>query len=508
MKRLVQIGILIIGCWLLVTETARSQSIDSAEYFFDTDPGIGNGTPFATTAADTINDSLFVNTAGLGTGFHMLYFRVKDTNNTWSLYEGGSIYLNDTIFSTTASIDSAEYFFQTDPGVDSGMTVTITPGDTILDTVMISTVGLTPGFHDFYARVKDTSNIWSLYEKGSFYLYDTIAQAAAIFPPIDSAEYFYDTDPGIGNGMAFAPFATADTITASDTIPTAPLTGGTHRLYVRVRDTVNVWSLYEAASFVICNFIPVPDFTTDTVCVNNATTFTDLTTNLDTTALYTYGWDFTNDSITDDTVTGNTAYTFSTPGNHTVSLWVNNTNGCADTIYKTVYVDSLPVVTLTLPTDTMCKWDSLILSGGSPAGGTYSGLGITNGIFYSDSVSNGNHLIVYTYYNADSCSGSASQVLHVNPCSGIHEYAAQALQLTITPNPFRESTTIQIQNDGSPIKNMELQLVDIFGKTVRKLQVAGYRLQITRDALPSGVYFIKLVAEGKTMGTGKLVVID
>lgn len=486
-----------------------AQTIDSAEYFFDIDPGIGNGTLIPLTLTDSTSDSMLISTEGLSTGFHNLFFRVRDTNKTWSLYEGDRLYIYDTIVAASALFDSSagEYFYDTDPGVGNGLSLTITPNDSILDTVVASTAGLNSGFHTIFYRVKDSNNVWSLYEGARFYLFDTIAQTTPSSPPLAKAEYFYDTDPGIGNGISLANFSLADSIILNATLPTAPLTAGAHNLFVRVQDTMKVWSLYEGKSFIICNFIPIADFSADTVCINSPTTFTDLSTNLDTSALYTYAWDFNNDGISDDTTKGNTTHVFPTPGTHNVALVVNNTSGCIDAVLKTIYVDSLPIVILNIPMDTICANDTLLLSGGSPAGGTYSGIAVHNGIFYPDSVSSGNHIIYYTYNDINSCSASSYSKIYVSYCTGINELQVSGFQFQVSPNPFRESAVLKIEGYKS-IGEIRMNLFNVFGQEVYQSPITGNSLSIPRGNLASGVYFLKISAEGKNLAEGKFIAVD
>ena len=406
------------------------------------------------------------------------------------------------------SLDSAEYFFDTDPGIGNGTAITVTAGDTILDSVYTSTVGLASGFHNLFYRVRDTNGTWSLYEGSQFYLYDTLATATpSSSPPLAAAEYFYDTDPGVGNATPMNAFTFTDTILLSDTLLTDSLTQGTHYLFVRVRDTLNVWSLYEGSSFVICNLIPVPDFSADTVCISVPTTLTDLSTSLDTNFNYTYGWDFNNDNIIDDTTKGSTIHTFVPSGTHTVSLIVNNTNGCADTIVKTIYVDSLPVVTLDFPADTICKDDTLMLAGGSPPGGTYSGPGVYGGAFYGDSVNTGFNTIFYTYYNSDSCSAYKNAMIYVSHCTGINEFENKP-SVTVNPNPFHTTTLISVYSGSMTFHSFQFVLFDMFGKQVRDLTLESQNVKLERGDLSGGIYFYKVIGETGNYVSGKLVVID
>ena len=71
----------------------------------------------------------------------------------------------------------------------------------------------------------------------------------------------------------------------------------------------------------------------------------------------------------------------------------------------TMNVPSSPVVTFTRCFDSITTTNAqpFKLKGGIPLGGTYSGAGVTNGIFYPAIAGAGIHLITYTYTNAALC---------------------------------------------------------------------------------------------------------
>src|SRR5882724_9128510 len=97
--------------------TIHGQVITSAEYFYDVDPGSGNGIPFNVgIQGDTIAVSKNISTAGLTSGFHTICIRSIDINGVWSLYDYHSFYILPVV-STVSSIVSAEYFFDVDLGV-------------------------------------------------------------------------------------------------------------------------------------------------------------------------------------------------------------------------------------------------------------------------------------------------------------------------------------------------------------------------------------------------------
>ena len=61
----------------------------AAEYFFDTDPGEGNGEPIAVTVGFNVTNDLSLDISALSQGVHQLFVRVRDFDGHWSLYRGG-----------------------------------------------------------------------------------------------------------------------------------------------------------------------------------------------------------------------------------------------------------------------------------------------------------------------------------------------------------------------------------------------------------------------------------
>ncbi len=81
----------------------------------------------------------------------------------------------------------------------------------------------------------------------------------------------------------------------------------------------------------------------------------------------------------------------------------------------TVTVHPLPSVSLP-GFSPMCENDPpMVLSGGLPTGGIYSGTGVTAGEFDPAIATVGSHLITYQYVDSNGCENSADTVIEVNP---------------------------------------------------------------------------------------------
>ena len=239
---------------LLFSVYCSAQSITNAEYFFNTDPGISSGTALTVNSnSGQLTQTFSIPTIGLADGFHSLYIRTYNSDNNWSLYDRQSFYLKSF---TTSNITSAEYFFNTDPGVGDGTALTVNSNTGLLDqTFTIPTIGLAEGFNSIYIRTYNSENNWSLYDRQSFYIksFDTFTIAAA--------EYFFNTDPGVGNGTALSVDANSGQLTQIFSIPTTSLPEGFHSFYLRTQDNANNWSLYDRQIIYIKDF----DFTPDEV---------------------------------------------------------------------------------------------------------------------------------------------------------------------------------------------------------------------------------------------------
>jgi hypothetical protein len=88
--------------------------------------------------------------------------------------------------------------------------------------------------------------------------------------------------------------------------------------------------------------------------------------------------------------------------------------GCAQNATDSVYVSEVPVVSIIPSTDTLCHDESVILSG-IPAGGIYSGQGMTDSIFIALNGIEGINSLTYTYSNSVGCENSANANMYVLP---------------------------------------------------------------------------------------------
>ncbi|MEQ1678584.1 MAG: T9SS type B sorting domain-containing protein, partial [Chitinophagaceae bacterium] len=104
----------------------------------------------------------------------------------------------------------------------------------------------------------------------------------------------------------------------------------------------------------------------------------------------------------------------SIPGAGAYPFTTLSTAGCDSTTTLNVTINPLPVVNAgTYPA--VCINGSAITLSGTPAGGTFSGPGVTGNLFNPTVAGSGNHIVTYSYTNSNGCSNTATVTITVNP---------------------------------------------------------------------------------------------
>ncbi|MFN8250673.1 MAG: T9SS type A sorting domain-containing protein [Ferruginibacter sp.] len=242
---------------------ATPLNIIKAEYFIDTDPGMGNGTNIPLTAAADISSlAASINTGSLIAGAHKLYLRSLNAAGGWSITSVRQFAVDfDPAYPAAPgapqNITSAEYFIDTDPGFSNGINIPLTAAVDIAALVGNANTNLLPaGAHRLYIRSRSNEGKWSLTSSSQFIINDDPAYPAAPAAPgnITFAEYFVDTDPGFGNGTAITLAPGVDLSNLNFNANTGALTAGSHVLYVRSLDD---WSITSAREFTVAITLPL-----------------------------------------------------------------------------------------------------------------------------------------------------------------------------------------------------------------------------------------------------------
>ena len=227
----------------------------AAEYFFDVDPGFGNGTAAAVTPGGIVSFVFNGNIASLSTGLHMLYVRVKDALGNWSLTKQSVFYREAVVTNPAQNITAAEYFFDTDPGFGSATPTPVVAGQLISFNISGDISPLTNGLHYLFVRTRAADGKWSETIAQLFYKEPAVSST---IPNVVAAEYFFDTDLGFGNGTPYVFAVPGTNVSQMINVSTTGLTKGFHRLFMRAKDANGNWSLINSPVFYYETIVVTP----------------------------------------------------------------------------------------------------------------------------------------------------------------------------------------------------------------------------------------------------------
>ncbi|CAN5917506.1 hypothetical protein BH11BAC7_BH11BAC7_09360 [soil metagenome] len=189
-------------------------------------------------------------------------------------------------------------------------------------------------------------------------------------------------------------------------------------------------------------------------------------------------------------VTDNVAFVPAATDTYTVTG--TDGNGCMNTANVTVTVNTLPNVTVSLPVSSVCVDDAdVVLTGGSPAGGTFSGTNVSAGNF--NPTTTGSFSILYSYTDGNGCSSSASGSIAVNLCTGVNEVAT-VNGINIYPNPNAGQFTIQLSS--APVDAAQVEVMNSLGQVVDAFTMTATTQEVNISTLDNGVYFIRVINGG------------
>ncbi|HEV7232181.1 MAG TPA: PKD domain-containing protein [Bacteroidia bacterium] len=198
-------------------------------------------------------------------------------------------------------------------------------------------------------------------------------------------------------------------------------------------------------------------------------------------------------------ITNGVAFTPAGPGSYTVTA--TDANNCSATANIGVTVNALPTVTLNFTghdTTGSCQ-SSVNLTGGTPAGGNYSGTGVNNNSFSPSAVGNGNYTITYMYSDSHGCSASKSAVLHVLPCPlFIQEQTLNPLK--VYPNPSNGIITVE-----TPGQTGTLEVMNLIGEVLYTQKITQMVETLSLNTQANGVYLIRMV-DAKGISVQRIII--
>lgn len=261
----------------------------------------------------------------------------------------------------------------------------------------------------------------------------------------------------------------------------------TNTYYVETNDN----GCYSPRTAITATILPIPVMTNpgnQNACIGQLSNVI----NFSGTSGTIYSWTNDNSNIGLAASGNGTISAFTTIAVGTATITVTPTLGtCVGTPQTFGFtVNALPQVDLA-PFDTLCvSTPSFILTGGTPAGGTYSGLGVnpTNGTFSPSTIGIGVFTIHYTA-SVNGCTNEANSNIVVVSCAGISNMSDETFLLY--PNPSTGIITLTGEN----INQIERVLVyDLSGKKVAQVEF-NQKNQLDLSELPNGQYQVKIIGK-------------
>src|SRR5690554_3890359 len=178
-------------------------------------------------------------------------------------------------------------------------------------------------------------------------------------------------------------------------------------------------------------------------------------------------------------------------------------NGCTETDEITITVNELPTVTIDNGDIEACIYHDAIELTATPAGGTFSGAGVTNNSFDPQTAGNGTHTITYTYEDAEGCENSATIEIEVDGCVGISTNDLNS-QVVLSPNPSTDYVDVSVVGNNQVVS---IQVISLEGKVMntRTEAVDAQTTRIDVSSLSTGTYLVQLSTDNGTV-TKKVVI--
>lgn len=183
-------------------------------------------------------------------------------------------------------------------------------------------------------------------------------------------------------------------------------------------------------------------------------------------------------------------------GTFNITYSYDDGNGCSGSDMEQITVIQGPAVTLD-PFASVCHDDPFFtLTGGTPSNGTYTGAGVSGGIFDPATAGVGTHTITYTFTDGNGCSGTATSDITVDQCGSVDNI--DALIFALQPNPAKDVFTIVISEQMESVV-----LVDMSGRIVQEFDASQTTFDVKE--IPAGMYVVQVSVNG-TVGKQRLLI--
>ncbi|HTF05524.1 MAG TPA: T9SS type A sorting domain-containing protein [Bacteroidia bacterium] len=202
---------------------------------------------------------------------------------------------------------------------------------------------------------------------------------------------------------------------------------------------------------------------------------------------------------------GTTTQTLVASSSGTYSVVVTDANGCSSSDEIAVTINTIPTVTGSAPSGTVCVADGASPLTGTPSGGTWAGPGVMGSMFDPGMAGLGTHQLIYDYTDANGCSASDTISIFVDVCTGIETPVSNGM-FDVYPNPNSGTFSVQFV---APATNVVITITDLAGRTVYTSNTtdvaAGTMIPVELTGVSNGVYMME-VRSGENTATQKVMI--
>ncbi len=172
-----------------------------------------------------------------------------------------------------------------------------------------------------------------------------------------------------------------------------------------------------------------------------------------------------------------------------------------------VEVNPNPVVSMSGLNSQYLSTDATVTLTGTPAGGTFTGTGVTADSFDPATAGvGGPYVITYSYTDSNSCSAVTTSNVTVTLGTGLSELEGIS-KVSVSPNPSNGQIQLSLLSNG--LKNLEIAVVNSIGQNVfeeKNIAVNNiYSRPMNLESAAKGIYQL-IITSGKKQNTYKLVI--
>lgn len=201
---------------------------------------------------------------------------------------------------------------------------------------------------------------------------------------------------------------------------------------------------------------------------------------------------YTLSGATTGSGSGDASGTVFNPGTTLVTYTASDASANSTSCSFNVTVNTPPTVAVSSSSSLLCLIDAPATLVGTPAGGTWSGPGVTGNNFDPNTAGAGIHTLTYSYTDSSGCSDSDTLSITVDVCTGVTSNGTLE-NMNVAPNPTAGALIISL---GMQYVNVEMTLSQVNGQMIRKEKYTNTSaINMSMEELAVGVYILTIRAD-------------